>query len=250
MNILEVTNLSTSYESVIIHDDISFFVKKGEIFSILGGSGSGKTTLLKSLIFLKRPLQGSVKIADVDIWKSDSKRSKIVQKIGVVFQFGALFTSLNVLENVAVMLDEYSLYPKKLYFDIAKLWIQNVGLPSSVYLKYPDELSGGMRKRVALARALCVEPEILFLDEPTSGLDPLSAERFDELILGLRDRFGVSVVMITHDLDSIKDATDRFILLGDKKIKFCGSLKEFSLDENKKLYEDSLFNSKRGLRFL
>ncbi|WP_095228231.1 ATP-binding cassette domain-containing protein [Helicobacter sp. 13S00401-1] len=249
-NIIEVSNLSTAYGDFKVHDNISFKVKRGEIFAILGGSGSGKTTLLQSMIFINKPKSGTIKLEGIDIWKiRPSRRYEVIQKFGVVFQFGALFSSLNVLQNITIMLDEYSKYPKHLYHDIAVFWLENVGLSMDVCEKMPDELSGGMKKRVALARALCVEPTVLFLDEPTSGLDPASAGKFDMLIRDLRDRFGVTIVMVTHDLDSVIDVTDRFILLEKKKIIFEGTWKEFAVLANSGKIKDSIFNSYRGERF-
>ncbi len=250
MNVVEVKNLTTYYGNTLIHDNISFYVKKGEIFSILGGSGSGKTTLLHTLIFLHRPAYGEIRIFDTDIWTlKDYQKYTVMQKMGVVFQFGALFSSLTVLENVTSLLEEYSYFPSHLYTDIAKFWLTTVGLDLSVCDKYVNELSGGMKKRVALARALSTEPSILFLDEPTSGLDPASACKFDDLIASLKERFGVTIVMITHDLDSIKDVTDRFILLADKKIEFSGTLKEFANEANNGLHKGSLFHSSRGEKY-
>lgn len=250
MNIIEVNNLYTNYGDTPIHNGISFHVNKGEIFSILGGSGSGKTTLLHTLILLHRPKSGSIKILNADIWKlKDKKRQIIMRKMGIVFQFGALFSSLNVVENVTSLLEEYSNFPKNLYPEIAKFWLSIVGLNLDVCNKYPNELSGGMKKRVALARALSTEPDILFLDEPTSGLDPASACKFDDLILSLKEKTGVTIVMITHDLDSIKNVTDRFILLENKNIEFSGTLVEFAKEANKGLHCGSLFHSTRGEKY-
>lgn len=246
-NIIEVSNLTTSYKDRIIQDNISFSVEHSEIFGILGGSGSGKSTLLSTMIFLKAPLSGSIKIFDKDIWKIDkTKRSVILRHCGVLFQFGALFSSLNVIDNVGIMLEEYSSYPKKIINEISEYFLNIVGLPSFVKNMYPYELSGGMKKRVGLARALVFNPKILFLDEPTSGLDPQSAENFDKLILKLRDYFKLTVVMVTHDLDSIKDTTDRFILLGENKILFIGNLEEFK--HSGAISSNNLLKSKRGER--
>lgn len=248
MSIIKVSNLTTKYGKNIIHNNISFEVNANEIFAILGGSGSGKTTLLHTLIFLHRPMSGEITILKENIWNIREKdRFQILKNIGVVFQFGALFSSLNVIENICVLLQQYSKYPKHLFEDIAKFWIDTVGLDVSVCYKMPSELSGGMKKRVALARALSIEPKILFLDEPTSGLDPASAGRFDELIASLRDIFGVTIVMITHDLDSIKDVTDRFILLDKGDISFYGSLSQLQKTGG---LDGSLFNSSRGRRYL
>ncbi|RDU70512.1 ABC transporter ATP-binding protein [Helicobacter aurati] len=250
MKIIEVNNLCTYYGETMIHDNIGFHVNKGEIFSILGGSGSGKTTLLHTLIFLHRPKSGNIKILNTDIWNlKDHNKHTIMQKIGVVFQFGALFSSLTVLENVTSLLEEYSYFPSHLYPEIAKFWLSTVGLDSTIYNKYANELSGGMRKRVALARALSTEPDILFLDEPTSGLDPANACKFDDLILSLKEKFGVTIIMITHDLDSIKNVTNRFILLADKKIEFSGTLQEFANEANAGKHKGSLFHSTRGEKY-
>ncbi|STQ87125.1 ATP-binding cassette domain-containing protein [Helicobacter muridarum] len=250
MNIIEVDNLYTNYGDTPIHNGISFHVNKGEIFSILGGSGSGKTTLLHTLIFLHRPKSGSIKILDADIWNlKENRRQTIMRKMGVVFQFGALFSSLNVLENVTSLLKEYSYFPKNLYTEVAKFWLSTVGLDLDICNKYPNELSGGMRKRVALARALSTEPDILFLDEPTSGLDPASACKFDNLILSMKEKTGVTIVMITHDLDSIKNVTDRFILLTNKNIEFSGTLEEFAKEANAGMHRGSLFHSTRGEKY-
>lgn len=246
-NIIEVSNLVTKYKDRVIQDNISFSVKTSEIFGILGGSGSGKSTLLSVLIQLKKPTSGSVKIFNKDIWnESESVRSAILKRCGVLFQFGALYSSLNILDNVGIMLEEYSAYPKHIINEIGEYFLNLVGLPNYVKEMYPFELSGGMKKRVGLARALVSSPDILFLDEPTSGLDPKSSENFDKLILKLKDELKLSIVMVTHDLDSIKDATDRFILLESSKIAFEGSLDEFKLSQTAKL--DNLLKSKRGER--
>lgn len=272
-NIIEVRNLYTKYKDRFIQENVSFSVKKAEIFGILGGSGSGKSTLLSTMICLKRPEKGIIKIFGKDIWadfgrdfkldstnrrdsKRDSKifaldstqctRDSILKRCGVLFQFGALFSSLSVLDNVGIMLEEYSHYPKNIIDEIAQYYLNIVGLPQYVKDMFPYELSGGMKKRVGLARALVFSPEILFLDEPTSGLDPQSAENFDKLIIRLRDEFKLTIIMVTHDLDSIKDATDRFILLDSGKIIFEGSLEEFRLSESANL--NTLLKSKRGER--
>ncbi|MGX2982841.1 ABC transporter ATP-binding protein [Helicobacter sp. 23-1045] len=178
--------------------------------------------------------------------RNDNVGEKILNRCGVLFQFGALFSSLSVLDNVGIMLEEYSAYPKRVINEIAAYYINAVGLPQSVKEMYPYELSGGMKKRVGLARALVYNPEILFLDEPTSGLDPKSAENFDKLIKRLKDEFRLTIVMITHDLDSIKDATDRFILLDSGKVLFEGSLEDFKMSEV--AHKETLLKSKRGER--
>ncbi len=245
MKMIEVKNLLTQFGDQIIHNKISFNVQKGEIFGILGGSGSGKSTLLRTLLLLNPIKEGEVFIFGQNISElSLHKQEMLLRRCGVLFQFGALFSSMNVLENVGIMLSEYSTYSKSMIVENAKMWLSLVGLPPHVCSLYPYELSGGMKKRVALARALSLSPEILFLDEPTSGLDPASSEKFDELILKLRELLGITIVMVTHDLDSLKDCVDRFILLEKQKIVFDGNLKMMS--QGQEIGE--LFLSKRGRR--
>lgn len=245
MSAIKVRDLVTKYGANIIHDRISFNVERGEIFGILGGSGSGKSTLLRTLLMLNPIKSGEVLLFGQDIAKlSLPKQELLLRHCGVLFQFGALFSSMNVLENVGILLNEYSNYPKKSIDENSKMWLSLVGLPPHVCSLYPYELSGGMKKRVALARALSLSPKILFLDEPTSGLDPASSEKFDELILKLRELLGITIVMVTHDLDSVRDCMDRFIVLEKQKIVFDGKLDE--MDEEIKAGE--LFLCKRGRR--
>lgn len=249
MNIIEVRDLCTSYGDVIIHNNISFNVKKGEIFGIVGGSGSGKSTLLKNMLFLEKPQSGRIAFFGQDIWAlREDKRENILDRCGVMFQFGALFSSMSVLDNVGFLLIQKSEYPQVSIDRISKMWLDLVGLPASVAKKYPYELSGGMKKRVSLARALALNPDILFLDEPTSGLDLQSSERFDALILKLKEMLKVTIVMVTHDLDSIKDSVDRLILLEDKKIAFEGSLQDLYAHylEGHRI---DIFSGTRGRRF-
>ncbi|WP_163533080.1 ABC transporter ATP-binding protein [Helicobacter suis] len=249
--LIVVDNVYNAYGDRLIHRGVSFEVFKGEILAILGGSGSGKSTLLRSLILLNRPIKGVINVFGTDIWKlKDRQRDQILQRIGVLFQFGALYSSLTVLENVGVMLEEYSFYPKQNILEISKMWLDRVGLDPSVYYLYPYELSGGMKKRVGLARAMATNPEILFLDEPTSGLDPYSADTFDALLLSLKEALHLTVVMITHDLDSVKNTVDRFIMLKDGLIDFDGTLKDFIEHvKTHPLEEGNLFNSTRGEKF-
>ncbi|MDE5603358.1 MAG: ATP-binding cassette domain-containing protein [Helicobacter sp.] len=227
--IIEVKNLTTKFGERIIHDNISFQVFKKDIFALLGGSGSGKSTLLNTMIALNQPTNGIVKILGKNILESNPQELLNIQlNFGVLFQFGALFSSLNVLDNLTLTLREYTTFSPKIIKDIATMWLNKVGLKQEVANLYPHELSGGMIKRIALARALSLSPKILFLDEPTSGLDPKGAREFDNLIKELRDLLELSVVMITHDMDSVKGIVDRMIILKDKKIFFEGSLKELS----------------------
>lgn len=249
MNIIRVEGLYTCYGETIIHDGISFNVKKGEIFGILGGSGSGKSTLLKNMLFLEKPNKGKIEFFGQDIWKlADSRRDRILNRCGVMFQFGALFSSMNVLDNIAFLLTQKSEYDISTIYRISRMWLDLVGLPQNVAQKYPYELSGGMKKRVALARALALSPDILFLDEPTSGLDLESSERFDLLILKLKAVLKITIVMVTHDIDSIKDSVDRLILLENKQIGFEGSLQEL-YEQKQQGYEAKIFSGTRGTRF-
>ncbi|MDE6958432.1 MAG: ATP-binding cassette domain-containing protein, partial [Helicobacter apodemus] len=227
--IIEVKNLTTKFGERIIHDNISFKIFKKDIFALLGGSGSGKSTLLNTMIALNRPVSGVVKILGKNILELDPQEMLSMQlNFGVLFQFGALFSSLNILDNLTLSLREYTILPPKAIKDIAMMWLNKVGLKQEVANLYPNELSGGMIKRVGLARALSLSPKILFLDEPTSGLDPKGAREFDNLIKELRDLLELNIIMITHDMDSVKGIVDRMIILKDKKIFFEGSLKELS----------------------
>lgn len=245
MKLIEVKDLITQYSGITIHDKISFCVKKSEIFGILGGSGSGKSTLLRTLLMLNPISGGEVRLFGENLCNlSLRKKELLLRRCGVLFQFGALFSSMSVLENVGILLSEYSNYPKSVIEENSKMWLSLVGLSQKVCSLYPYELSGGMKKRVALARALSLSPEILFLDEPTSGLDPASSEKFDELILKLREVLGITIVMVTHDLDSVKDCMDRFIVLERSKIIFDGNLDEMAHSEE----IGELFLSKRGER--
>lgn len=247
MKMIEVKNLVTQFGNQIIHDKISFEVRRGEIFGILGGSGSGKSTLLRTLLLLNPIQSGEIYLFGENLYRvSLSKQEELLKRCGVLFQFGALFSSMNVLENVGVALSEYSSYSKHIIQENSRMWLSLVGLPERVCSLYPYELSGGMRKRVALARALSLGPEILFLDEPTSGLDPASSEKFDELILKLRELLGITIVMVTHDLDSLKDCIDRFILLEGHQVIFDGDLTMMAKSQD--LAKGELFLSKRGKR--
>lgn len=225
--VIRAENIITSYDHVLIHDRLTFEVRRSEIFGILGGSGAGKSTLMRQLIMLQKFQSGSIEILGKSIRHIKAKDAQeLRQKWGVLFQFGALYSSLNVLENISLPLLEYTDLSPSLITDIAMTKLSMVGLPPSAAYLYPKELSGGMKKRVGLARALALDPELLFLDEPTSGLDPSSAEAFDRLIVELRDMLGFSVVIVTHDLDTIKSALDRFIVLHDKKVCFNGNYEE------------------------
>ena len=225
--IIKATDLTTKFGDRVIHDGLNFHVNEAEIYGLLGGSGTGKSTLMKTMIYLKEPSAGKVEMLGRDLWSLDeAARQEMKLACSVMFQFGALYTSMNVLENIYILLKEYSGMSERSMREIAMFWLQKVGLSENVALQYPSELSGGMKKRVAMARALVLSPKILFLDEPNSGLDPSSARAFDELVVELRDTLGVTVVMVTHDIDSICTSLDRFLILQDKKIAFEGTFEQ------------------------
>jgi methionine import ATP-binding protein metN len=225
--IIKATDLTTKFGDRVIHDGLNFHVNEAEIYGLLGGSGTGKSTLMKTMIYLKEPSAGKVEMLGRDLWSlDDAARQEMKLACSVMFQFGALYTSMNVLENIYILLKEYSGMSERSMREIAMFWLQKVGLSENVALQYPSELSGGMKKRVAMARALVLSPKILFLDEPNSGLDPSSARAFDELVVELRDTLGVTVVMVTHDIDSICTILDRFLILQDKKIAFEGTFEQ------------------------
>lgn len=225
--VIEMRDIVTRFGANLVHDHVSLSIREGEIYGLLGGSGSGKSTLLKEMIMLHRPHSGSIQVLDRDILEiSPREAEELRKKWGVLFQSGALYSSLNVAENVGITLNEYTDLPDDLIDAIVRAKINMVGLPEHAARLYPAELSGGMVKRASLARALAMDPKILFLDEPTSGLDPVGAEEFDKLIVDLRDLLGFTVVMVTHDLDSIWNVVDRFCVLGDQRIIAEGTLDE------------------------
>lgn len=229
---IKVKNLSTAFGKKVIHDNISLDVKNGEIFGILGGSGSGKSVLLRQMILLDHIQQGTIEVFGYDIAHINSKQRDMIKKNwGVLFQFGALFSSLNVIENIGIMLKENTKLPKDLIEDIAYTKLKMVGLDPDVGKLYPEELSGGMKKRVAIARSLALDPQVLFLDEPTSGLDPVSAKAFDNLILELRDMLELTVVLITHELNTIKNVLDRFTILYKGNLIMTGTMDD-AINEN------------------
>ena len=243
--VIAVSDVVTRFGQNIVHDGISLSVGRGEIYGLLGGSGSGKSTLLKEMILLLRPQSGEINILNQNILTLSRTDTAILRRQwGVLFQAGALYSSLTVAENVGIKLKEYTNLPLRIVDDIVRMKINMVGLPEHAADLYPAELSGGMIKRVALARALAMDPELLFLDEPTSGLDPIGAEAFDNLILKLRELLDLTVVMVTHDLDSIWTIVDRFCVLGEKKVVAEGTLNE--VKDNSHPVVRNFFGGARG----
>lgn len=243
--LIEVNHVSTRFGSSVVHDDVSLSVQRGEVFAIAGGNGCGKSTLLREIVGLLVPSSGSTRLFGIDSRQLEEYDGRpIHRRFGVMFQHGALFSSYTLAENVAVPLREYTAMSPKLIREIAAVKIAMVGLPSDSRTKYPSELSGGMRRRAALARAIVMDPELLFLDEPTAGLDPMIAAGFDDLVLSLKNLLGLTVVMVTHDLDSLWRIADRVAVLGNGKVLGMGTMQELSQSDDPVVHE--YFHGPRG----
>ncbi|GIT99683.1 ABC transporter ATP-binding protein [Sulfurovum sp. TSL6] len=223
--VIQVKDVITRFGERTIHDGVSLHIDENEIYAILGESGSGKSVLMKEMIMLLEPSAGEITVLDKSLSSISFKYAQALRSDwGVLFQFGALYSSLTIAENIEVQLKEYTDLSKVMRDGLVQSKLALVGLEPHVGSLYPSELSGGMVKRAALARALAMEPKLLFLDEPTSGLDPIGARNFDALIVELRDLLGITVVMITHDLESIFSIVDRMAVLADKHVVAQGSL--------------------------
>nr|WP_232233653.1 ATP-binding cassette domain-containing protein [Pseudomonas putida] len=233
------------FGSQSVHEQLDLDLYRGEILAVVGGSGSGKSVLLRSIVGLRRPNEGRVKVFGQDLATlNDDQRSQVERRFGVLFQKGALFSSLTVTENVALPLIEHAGLSRADAEHLAGVKLALAGLPISAADKYPASLSGGMIKRAALARALALDPDILFLDEPTAGLDPIGAAAFDQLILTLRDALGLSVFLITHDLDTLYTITDRVAVLSQKRVLVAGPLAEVERTDDPWIHE--YFHGPRG----
>ncbi|WP_411970143.1 ABC transporter ATP-binding protein [Paucibacter sp. Y2R2-4] len=225
--VIEVQQVTTVLGRAVIHCDLSLHVRSGEVLAIIGGSGSGKTTLLRLMLGLLQPSAGTVRIFGQALSDSDvNALAEVRNRWGVLFQQGALFSALSVFDNIALPLRELKAVPKRLLNDLVMLKLHQVGLNAADALKMPAELSGGMIKRVALARALIMDPTLLFLDEPTAGLDPASSKRFVNLIEDLRSEMKLTVVMVTHDVDTLFALVDRVAVLAERHLVAIGSLQE------------------------
>jgi phospholipid/cholesterol/gamma-HCH transport system ATP-binding protein len=227
--VIDVRGVRTQFGQAVVHDGLDLRVNAGEVFALVGGSGSGKSTLLREIILLQRPAAGSIRVFGQEVvGLGDEQALPLRRRWGVMFERGALFSSLTVAENVGMVLAEHTDLPSHLIREVATLKIALTGLPADAAAKYPSELSGGMRKRAALARALALDPELLFLDEPTAGLDPLSASGIDELVRNLRDALSLTIMMVTHDLDLLWRTADRVAVLGHGRIVGLGTMTELS----------------------
>jgi phospholipid/cholesterol/gamma-HCH transport system ATP-binding protein len=218
-NIIEIKGLKNHLGGQWVHSDVNLTVKQGEILAIIGGSGSGKTTIIRSILMLQKPTAGSLRVFGEDILNLDElKANALRRRWGMLFQHSALFSGMTVLENITFPMQELTSLDKPFMQKLALLKLCLVGLPKEAANKYPSELSGGMQRRAAAARAIAMDPELLFLDEPTSGLDPLGSRKFDELIIFLRNALNLTVVIVSHDIESLRRCTDRVAFVGDGKI--------------------------------
>ena len=243
--VLSARDVTVAFGSKVVLDKLNLNIYRGEILGFVGASGAGKSVLLRTVLRLLPRRSGKIEILGEDYDKlSEPDRNRLDMRLGVLFQQGALFSSLTVKENIQVPMREYLDLPKALMDELAHLKIRMVGLAADAADKYPSELSGGMIKRAALARALALDPDLVFLDEPTSGLDPIGAAEFDELIAKLRDTLGLTVYMVTHDLDSLFSVCDRIAVLGQKRVLVEGTVEDMLACDDP--WVQSYFRGKRA----
>ena len=225
--LLAVDGIVTRFGAQTVHRGVSFTAGRGQLIALIGGSGTGKSVLLREIVGLQRPTAGTVRLFGTDVWAAPSHEVDAVRRrFGMMFQDGALFSSLTVAQNVAVPLREHTTLPADAVDALVALRLAQAGLPLAAAHKAPSEISGGMRKRAAIARAIALEPELLFLDEPTSGLDPITARGFDRLVRSLVDDLGLTVLLVTHDLDTLLGVVDRLIVLADGVVTADGPVAE------------------------
>lgn len=247
--VIQLDGLCTRFGAVVVHQNIDLQIHQGEILSLVGGSGSGKTTLLRQMLGLETPTEGTVSLFGENIHQLDAAQlQRLRNREGMLFQHGALFSALTTFDNVAQPLRELRALPESLIRDAVLLKLQMVGLTPDDAIKMPSDLSGGMVKRVALARALALEPELLFLDEPTAGLDPALSDSFVELIAQLHQALHLTVVMVTHDLDTLLALSTRIAVLADRRVIACGTAAEVSAVPHP--FIEQFFLGPRGQRAL
>ncbi|MFZ6864348.1 ABC transporter ATP-binding protein [Undibacterium sp. Ji67W] len=245
--IIDIQGLRTQFGRTVVHDNLELQVKRGEILSIVGGSGTGKTVLMRQMLGLEKPRRGTIKVFNEDIHAPKEGHLNYLRKrSGMLFQHGALYSALSVFDNVAQPLREFGKLPEELITDLVYLKLQMVDIAFEHARKMPSDLSGGMIKRIALARALALDPQLLFLDEPTAGLDPDRSDSFVKLILSLHRQLGLTVIMVTHDLDSLYALSDRIAVLAEKRVIVIGSPQEVVAFPNP--FIESFFLGGRGLR--
>ncbi len=243
--VIKVRNLDNAFNGFYVHQNLDLDVYRGDILGVVGGSGTGKSVLLRSIVGLRKPTAGTVEVLGQTMQNLEAKeRAKLGRNLGVLFQSGALYSSLTVVENVAFPLIEQLGMNRKEAEHIALLKILLAGLPANAASKYPSELSGGMVKRASLARALALDPQILFLDEPTAGLDPIGAAQFDQLMLTLRDALGLTMFLVTHDLDTLYTACNKVAVLSEKRVLINDTIENVSKLDNPWIQE--YFNGPRG----
>jgi len=243
--VIEIEHLVMHYGDTVIHEDINLSIQRGEVFAIAGASGCGKSTLLRAMLMLAPVTAGRIRVFGEDIARiEEDAADRLRLRWAMMFQGGALFSGLSVAENVALPLKEHTQLSAAEIAELVQIKIAFAGLPADAASKFPRELSGGLRKRAALARAIALDPELLFLDEPSAGLDPLAASALDELILSLQQSLKLTIVIVTHDLDMLWRVTDRVAILGEKRVLEVGSMRALSTSSQTLVHE--YFQGPRG----
>lgn len=236
--VIEIEHLATRYGAAVIHDDINLTINRGEVFAIAGESGCGKSTLLREIVMLTPFNAGRIRVLGEDVaCIGEAAAKRLRQRCAIMFQGGALFSGLTVAENVALPLKEHTELSAAEIAELVLIKIALAGLPADTAQKYPRELSGGLKKRVALARAIALDPELLFLDEPSAGLDPLAASALDELVLNLQQSLRLTIVIVTHDLDLLWRVCDRVAIMGEKRVLEIGTMAELSASQHPLVHE-------------